>query len=734
MKKFYLIKTVLAVLLVGLMCIGGIPVHVYADDTPPESNPLEDKSSTKIHKPEFQLKRNSQLGSFQAGKNSDLSLPIRNISNHSAYNIKLELVPKKEDEKIFSSREFVIRNVTIRPGNEYTFELPFTINEAAAQAVYDMDIKLTFSNVHKDVFEQVIPVSMYVENKKLAPAISVLSTKIEREFVDSKTPQTLTVEVKNVGQLRARNISMSLEGFDQKTLYLVDDVNIRKISDLAPGMTQTLSFNVITREDTKDNVELSAVFKYVDLMEKPQERTDKFLVPCVEKKENNNDIYGSKIQMKFSAAEYTIHGEGETTANLTIKNNTEKELKNLKLSLAAENGVRIMSKYVDLIDVIKVGETKSFSYKLKSADANNEGSFPITATLVFDETDSSPKTDKPEVKEPKSLIQVAGVTCYKKPNKEDEEKGGKKPKIIIADYKYTGEKILAGKPFDLNIVIKNTSAAIGVKNVKITFSSETEVFIPIDAANSFYIEEIAPGASVNKTIHLTSKPDAEAKMYKMTFVGEYEDQNGKSYDEKGNPFKSEESIALNLNQQIRLEIPDVKVPDMGYVGQGVNIDAEFYNMGKAKLYNLIVKLEGEGFSSETTNYFVGNFEASKSDTFSTSIIPESSGELKGKLIFSFEDERGNKEELVKDFSLMVSDESPEIKDEMGGMTGPDGKNMEFDENGNPIEPSENSEFPWVIVGIVAGIILIVAAVIFVKKRKKKKLEKILSENEENENK
>ncbi|MDO4772269.1 MAG: hypothetical protein Q4A72_01660 [Bacillota bacterium] len=673
----------------------------------------QDPSHTAKNEPKLELKHGSNLGTFLVSKEQKIAFTLKNISTDSAYDMKVELNVNQKDEKLFVSKNFRAEEKVLAPTKEKSFSLPFEMKSATPEGTYNMTLKITYKNAYKNQFVKEFPVYMYVQNGNVKPVVEIAGTEFQNGWISSDGPSKMRINLKNNGTLDAKNIEIKLDGLDPKGVFLVKDSAFRKLSTLQGNVSQLFGFELQANPNVDKDQEITAIITYYDAVDNKYESTHKILVPC---SANSGQGAFADVDMNFSKAQYSVVGDGKTTVTLTLKNKGEKDLKNLKLELSSTANITFMSNYLNLIDVLKAGETKTFNYTVVSANAESEGNNPITAKLM---SASAAAEDTSRTK-----IQVAGITSYKK----DGAGAGKKPKIIIADYAISGEKVVAGKEFILTVMVRNTSQSIGIKNIKITHNSQDGVFIPIDAANSFFIDYIHPGGVVERKIKLTSKPDAAAKMYKIDFKGEYEDESGKSYDEKGNPFVSEESINLNLTQEIRLEIPELSIQESAMVGEGIPIDVEFYNMGKAPLYNMLVKLEGD-FDTDVRNYFVGKFDTSRSDTFSAKITPTAEGDLKGKLIFEYEDETGVKDRKEKEFTIFVSgvmEEDLSKRDDM--MMGEDGE-IKLDENGNPIEDSGMSFLTMIIIAAV----VIVAVIVFVvvnKKRKKKKLEKMLLESDD----
>ncbi|MDG2774741.1 hypothetical protein HKB01_04830, partial [Vibrio parahaemolyticus] len=136
----------------------------------------------------------------------------------------------------------------------------------------------------------------------------------------------------------------------------------------------------------------------------------------------------------------------------------------------------------------------------------------------------------------------------------------------------------------------------------------------------------------------------------LTAHFEYEDTNG-------NEYTATELIGVPVVQESKLETSEIGYVQEAYVGQPTPISVEFFNTGKVTLYNMMVKLEGD-FQTENGQYFVGNFQSGSSEYFEGYVIPYQSGEVKGALVFSFEDSTGQMQEIRKEFTLNVMEMTP----------------------------------------------------------------------------
>lgn len=287
--------------------------------------------------------------------------------------------------------------------------------------------------------------------------------------------------------------------------------------------------------------------------------------------------------------------------------------------------------------------------------------------------------------------------------------GSGTPRIIVDRYNIEPSTIKAGDIFQLTMSLLNTSSSNTVSNIKVSLVSDDGVFNPVNSSNTIYIENIGPKENIQKVFTLMPKRDAEHKTYGIEVNIDYE-------DEKGTQLNSKDMISVPVIQQVKLVLGDLFAPPEAYLGQPFPVSIEFFNMGKTTLYNLMIKTQGN-FSTQNSNYYVGNFEPGKTDSYDVGVTPEQEGLLNGEIIFSFENAVGEPYEVIKEFEInaieMPMEPMPEPGMGDGGeVGGPKEKFMKFIKN------------PYT----VGSMILIFAGIVFaVKKVQKKKREMTFDE-------
>lgn len=342
------------------------------------------------------------------------------------------------------------------------------------------------------------------------------------------------------------------------------------------------------------------------------------------------------------------------------------------------------------IDELAAGADRNITYQIQPGTKVKNGSYPLTVKVSFRDESGTEYSDTQDV-----FVSVGngGINGA--------------PKIIINRYDSDPVIVKAGQNFILNLSFLNTHGSKTVQNIKVVLnvtegSSETgSVFTPVNASNTFYIDQIGPQQAAERSLQLYTIPDADPKTYSIDATLEYE-------DDEGTEFKTNELIGIPVKQVNRLDIGDIQIYGGGFVGQPLPVSCEFYNTGRVTLRNLIVKLQGD-FEVDGAAAFIGNLEPGNMEYYDGTIIPSQPGTLTGTLIFSFEDLAGELQTIEKEFTVEVMESMP--------MEEFPGKEMPGDMNGG-----RGFKIWYAIIPVV---ILAAAAFFIIRRRKKKKEEEMM---------
>lgn len=475
-------------------------------------------------------------------------------------------------------------------------------------------------------------------------------------------------QVTNTGDAPANNIKLSLNGLKSKEITLASGLSTADITSLNPGDTKYITFNLKSDKSMAPGtymLDLDYTFSgYGQDANKTNEQA-----PKTGKYQFSFNI--TKSQQEPSALEFRnikfpsgiLYRNAKATISFDLVNTGKVTAKNLKVQANSQDQNGLASRTVSIIQLKELapGEKKNFSYDFMVTPSAETKNYPVE--LKVDYTDDTKA-------EAQSTSQIVGVFVKAPVEKNDGKPVNEStPKLIIEDYYLEPQTIEAGKPFKLFLKFFNTNAKKTVKNIKIFLTSDTQesvgsgdsnggqtggamptasVFTPVDSSNTFYIASIAPGARIEKEITFTTVPDTAAKTYTVVANFEYEDA-------KANKYTDTAQIGVPVVQQAKLEVGDVLPQGEFMVGGETPLSIDYYNTGKANLSNVMIKIKGEGLKFDTPSYYKGAFAPGSQDTYMVNVTPDTPGQKKVELVWTFEDSMGVTQEVKKEYEFTVED-------------------------------------------------------------------------------
>ncbi|MDR2931904.1 MAG: hypothetical protein LBV27_02235 [Oscillospiraceae bacterium] len=275
------------------------------------------------------------------------------------------------------------------------------------------------------------------------------------------------------------------------------------------------------------------------------------------------------------------------------------------------------------------------------------------------------------------------------------------PYIIVNQFSYGEGQIEAGNTFDLNVSFKNTSDETPLENIVMTVTPP-EDFSIATASNTFYIDSLAAGASMQYTIGLGVKPSAAVGSHSVQIGFTYQYLSKKERKEN----KTTENIAVPVTQIDRFDVDPITEIPSGVVGEAAYVAVSFINRGKSTTYNISGTAKGNLEIIAPAEHF-GNLEAGKSDSIDVTVVPQEAGELFGEVVIQYEDENTNQKEISVPFTMFVEEPYRPQPPQM-----PDPGTME------PETPG--ASLPTVILCVVGGLLMAAPIALYLMKRVKAK--------------
>ena len=235
---------------------------------------------------------------------------------------------------------------------------------------------------------------------------------------------------------------------------------------------------------------------------------------------------------------------------------------------------------------------------------------------------------------------------------EEKTEDNSTPRLMVTDYKIDG--ITPGKKSQFAITVKNTSDNKAVRNILFTLSDGEKELVP-DSMGTVFIDSITAGNTYIWKTNLTAIHSAREGRHELTFSAEYEDKNG-------TPYSANASIFADVKQAVNLDFSNAVLPKKAVQGETVSLSINLMNTGKSEISNVKVDCEIDGLTSGGTA-FAGIIPVGESRqcSINLNVSKEQLGDVKGKIIFSYEDSFGKKYTKEQEVSTVIEEKVEEEK-------------------------------------------------------------------------
>jgi len=349
-------------------------------------------------------------------------------------------------------------------------------------------------------------------------------------------------------------------------------------------------------------------------------------------------INNSYKQPILRCAEIQFAGDklpaGKTTqVNLKILNDGDLALQDVEVHLGGFSANTLsLDKSPDTQNIRKMsaGESRILPFRILADKELKTGIYTLDLTLKYED-----EYNQEYSKESKIYIPVAG-----KDSQDDFT-----PRIILEDYDFGSASITAGSPFPLSLAFTNTSSSQAVHNIKISFTSDGQIFSPVKNSNSLYIRKLEPQETVSKTLTFKPKANAENQTYNISVDIDFQDSQGNKLTEK-------ELISIPVSQTLKFVLAGVETPPEVTQDTPQSISINYHNAGKAIIRNLSLKVTGD-FEVKDGEQYLGNLESGKNDYCDVTVIAHKTGTLQGSVVMEYDDDNGQHFSTAKDFTLQA---------------------------------------------------------------------------------
>ncbi len=645
------------------------------------------------------------------GAVNTVSIKLENLTGFYGKNITVKPDLTKLQAAGFRviASKFEPSNIQIKSKDDQTFEMTFIVDDSVTEGNHVMDYVVTGTSARGESFTQTIETYFRViDNKSYAHQVEVSLLSQKPETIGAGDTFTLNLQIAN----------------DEKRITAphIEFGNLPEGWHFVSG-TDDIDYDILTEDGT---VDFKAEFSVDDTIASGWYSFDvKYdyttfggyklnrIQPIKVYIDGSNAVSASAEVNKVSYPS-SVSVDRSFGAGFVITNTGNKTLEDLTVALEENTVFLPKSASVLQLGQLEAGESVSVHYDLvASGDDLAERNYPMTFDITYDYNKSGEMTEE-------TMKQILGVYVVGGEKSESDSKS--QPKIIISEYSSDPMIVNAGSEFDLHLTFMNAHKDRTIYNIKAyltaketTETTKNNIFIPVNSSNTFYVDQIGPKGTVGKSIRLYAMPDAQPKTYTVEVNFEYEDA-------EGNAITAVEEVGVNVKQPTKVEMSEITLPKDMMVGESYSLYFDVYNTGRVRVYNLLVKAEGN-FTLDPVSKYIGNFEPGYQDYFDGYLIPNEAGPLNGKITLTYDDPTGETIEVVKEISGNVQEGFSNVDVGMQDPGNYQDLGME--------DPSmnEGGGIPWVPIIIGVIVVAIVVVVLVLRRRKKRKEGMIFDEDE-----
>ncbi len=501
------------------------------------------------------------------------------------------------------------------------------------------------------------------------------------------------------------DIKVSLPSLSESK-FVIDGGFTYKTVDIANGETATVMFDLIACDGISSVRETVTALAEYTIGDEKLSTTSDIILTCEPKGEEAMSGELDLTMTDYTVSSNRIRPDRVFTLTLILENSGDKDIEKARVNIGNLDGIKFAVNggltYKDFS--IEAGETIKLSFELIGCDGISSTREVLPVEISYGNVSS---------------VVYCTLSCKPEENTLPEDTTEVfAPNIIITDYDFGGEFVVAGTKFPLTVTFENASNEATIENLKITVNGASSsidgsiAYSASNSANSFFFEKIETKGTNSITLEMLAKSDATPNSYPIDISFSYEyTVNGKRYQAS----TVRETINIPLQQEDRLVVNDPYYPNyVVYVGEYCYVSTSLVNMGKSGVYNVTASIRGEGFDMQESSYYIGNIESGREEYYDAELTPNMAGDISCELVITYEDANGNQKEQVIPFVITAQEmyyedimwDEPIYDDPM------------YEE---PIEESLLPDWAWYAVGGGAGLIILIIIIVAVKKKRRAKL-------------
>ncbi|OON90388.1 MAG: hypothetical protein ATN32_04045 [Candidatus Epulonipiscium fishelsonii] len=559
---------------------------------------------------------------FQAGQVNPLTLVIENTGDIIAENIKLNL-KSGDNFGVFGSTSLITIG-SLYVGEERLVNLELFISEMEENQLLNAEVQVTYEADGESINETqqiYIDAKAGEETADTAPSIS-LSYNASKAFFAGQT-NTLSLIVKNIGDEAAKNVKLNLQSGEN--LGIAGSGSLINLGPMEIGEEKHLNLNLLI-EDFEENKLLTADFLVTCEMNDGKVNSENqqiYLNAIGNEEADTNENAQVTFKNIFSPTGTILPGQ-EFEVSFSIISSGYAE--DIEVSLGELKNIVPISQNKFMIDSLSPNTPKTFTIKMIATDEAATQNHPIELLVKYEYDD-----------EIQTEAQYANVYVY---NEEaDDDDATSLPKVIIGGYSFSTETIHPGDEVTVHVDLLNTNSEQSVNNLTATYSSSLgqefdsqQIITPVGSGNTLYTSYIAPESTVTQTFSFKVANDAGNQSYSLEIEFDYETEDAEK-------LTSKEAILFTVTEEGRIEVGEISTTTLTQ-GKSNDLTIPLYNRGKSDLENVMISLEGNGFTVSDNQLYINSFTEGGTEYYLPIVTPNTD-KIQIALVAEFEDSAGN---------------------------------------------------------------------------------------------
>lgn len=640
-------------------------------------------------------------GYIEAGSSSIVSVSLVPVTSTQAARVTGKI--SSSDPSIVVENYFEQESFGAAPSFSFFVSAPVT----APDGTYELTLTTNmYDQMGTYIGSGSYNVPVRVVNNLNTSGLTFASYSTEFEVVAPGDEFMLVFTLKNNTGVDLEDVKVTLPGLSESK-FVFDGGFTYKTVDIANGETTSVAFDLIACDGISSVRETISALAEYSIGGDVYNASSDIIISCEPREMGSESGELDLTMIDYTVSSNRIRPDRVFTLSVTLKNSSDKDIEKARLSVLNLDGMKFAVNegltYSDFS--IGAGETKKISFELIGCDGISSTREVLPVEISYGNVNS---------------VVYCTLSCKPEENAQQDTTEVFAPNIIINEYDFGGEFVVAGTKFPLTITFENTSSEAVIENLKITINGASSsidggiAFSAANSANSFFFEKIDTKATDSVTLEMLAKADATPNSYPIDISFSYEyTVNGKRYQAP----TVRETINIPLQQEDRLVVNEPYYPNyVVFVGESCYVSASLVNMGKSGVYNVTASLRGEGFDMQESSYYIGNIESGREEYYDAEFFPNIAGDINIELVVTYEDANGNQKEKVIPF--IVSAQEMYVEDDMMWEEPIYDEGMMME---GPVEESSLPSWIWYAVGGGAGLVILIVIIVVVKKKRESSL-------------